>query len=153
MRTCRNGSGAAPLLDPLLPLTVPLAPTFTLTIRLFGPLQRKPRTKLYTLNCPKCDRPLNNNLWYLSDYPENGDDGLYCCSICIEKFKARTNTRSDQWDYFASKLDYNKEGPKTCWDGAKAISEEFVLANRSDEESENSSEVSFCSDDTVGGGG
>ena len=115
------------------------------------PLQRKPRQKLYTLNCPKCNESLEI-LWYLSDHPQNGDDGLYCCSVCIEFFKPRTNTHSDQWVYFRSKLEYNNEGPKECWDSAKKNTEEFVAANRSDEEHDNPSDVSFCSDDSVGGG-
>ena len=94
------------------------------------------------------------NMWYLPDYPQNGDDGLYCCNVCVsEFFKPRTNTHSDQWVYYHSKLHYNNEGPEECWDKAKQTTEKFVAANPSDEEHDNHSDVSFCSDDPVGGGG
>ena len=93
-------------------------------------------------------------MWYLPDYPQNGDDGLYCCNVCVsEFFKPRTNTHSDQWVYYHSKLHYNNEGPEECWDKAKQTTEKFVAANPSDEEHDNHSDVSFCSDDPVGGGG
>ena len=116
------------------------------------PLQKSPRKKLYTLKCPRCHNPLPD-LWFLRNYLEQDNHGLYCCTGCIVFFKTKTNTHHDFWEKYHNELAYNKEGPKEVWDISTQRTEEFLQAvSDSEDEGEHANEDIFCDEDEDGVG-